>query len=84
MVLEQILNQILVRERFDKILEKRGLMQLVYDGKAKLTADQVSMIFRDCIETRMVALHRIYEPDWKKFKVNEQLTILSLYIYAKG
>lgn len=52
-------------------------MQLVYDGKAKLTADQVSMIFRDCIETRMVALHRIYEPDWKKFRVNEQLTILS-------
>ena len=68
-----------VRDRFDKLLGDLGLMQQIYYGKAKLTDEQVDIIFKDCVDERLVELHKIYGSDWDKLRINEQITILSLY-----
>ena len=45
-----------VRDRFDKVLGEPGLMDLVHKGKANLTDEQVSMVFKDCVEERLFKL----------------------------
>ena len=54
-------------------------MQLVYNGKANLTDEQVAIIFRDCIEERFYRLRNIYKSSWNNLRANEQITIISLY-----
>lgn len=73
-----------IKERFDKILGEPGLMHLVYYGKAELTDEQVDIIFRDCISARVEELRRIYKSDWDKLRVNERITIISLYFNNKN
>eukprot|EP00916_Digyalum_oweni_P022112 GHVL01036695.1.p1 GENE.GHVL01036695.1~~GHVL01036695.1.p1 ORF type:complete len:245 (+),score=25.90 GHVL01036695.1:183-917(+) len=73
-----------IKERFNKILGKPGLMHLVYYGKAELTDEQVAIIFRDCISTRVDELRRIYKSDWDKLRVNERISIISLYFNHKN
>lgn len=68
-----------ILDRFDQILGKPGLMQLVYDGKANLTDEQVAVIFRDCIEERFYRLRNVYKSSWNNLRVNEQIAIISLY-----
>lgn len=59
-------------------------MHLVYYGKVELTDEQVDIIFRDCISTRVEELRRIYKSDWDKLRVNERITIISLYFNNKN
>ena len=73
-----------IKERFDKILGEPGLMHLVYYGKAELTDEQVDIIFRDCISAKVEELRRIYKSDWDKLRVNERITIISLYFNNKN
>ncbi len=68
-----------ILDRFDRILGEPGLMQLIYSGKANLTDEQVAIIFRDCIEERFYRLRNIYKSSWNNLRVNEQITIISLY-----
>lgn len=68
-----------ILDRYDQILGEPGLMQLVYNGKANLTDEQVAIIFRDCIEERFYRLRNIYKSSWNNLRANEQITIISLY-----
>lgn len=68
------------RERLDQLLNEVDLMEKVYYGKAKLTDNQIEIIFKDDIRTRVSELHRIYgKENWNKLRVNERISILSLY-----
>jgi len=68
-----------VQNHFDAILGTPGLMQQVSLGKENLTDEQISLIFRDCIKTRLNELHTAYGDDWDKLRLNERITIISLY-----
>lgn len=68
-----------VLEKYDKLLGQPGLMQDIYEGKAKLTNEQISLIFRDCTQGRLNELRQIYGSDWDKLRANERICIHSLY-----
>lgn len=74
-----------VRDHFDKILiaksiGSKGLMDKVYKGKVNLNDQQIDIIFYDCLTTRLSELELIYsKKTWYKLRVNEQITIISLY-----
>lgn len=73
-----------VHNRYDALLGEDGLMNQVYYGKANLTDEQISIIFKDGIITRLDELHKIYNTDWRKLRVNERIGILSLYFNLPG
>jgi GH24 family phage-related lysozyme (muramidase) len=69
-----------VLEKLDKVIGKPGTMQKVYDGKDELTKEDISKIFKHCIEERVTDLRNIYGAEsWNKLKANERISILSLY-----
>lgn len=76
------INSEKVREAFDEVIGKPGIMQKVYDGEAQLTQEDISKIFKHCIEERVKRLSGETEygaENWNKLKANERISILSLY-----
>ncbi len=68
-----------VRNKFDNLLEKPGLMDQVYYGKTNLTDEQVDVIFKDSVNERIGELRNTYGDAWDKFRLNERIGILSLH-----
>ncbi len=68
-----------VRDKLDKVLGQKGLMDKVYYGKANLTDEQIEIIFKYDIYERLIELRRIYGEAWYKLRVNERIAILSLH-----
>lgn len=67
------------RKQYDDALGEPGLMQRVYYGKAKLTDEQVGIIFKDRLNRQLKTLKAIYGSSWDKLRANERMCIHSLY-----
>jgi len=50
-----------------------------YNGKLKLTEEQVDRLLYKSLSTRCQQVEEIYENIWSKLRANERITILSLY-----
>ncbi len=64
---------------YDQLFKEPGLMKKVYYGEKNLTDEQVTLAYKDSIQTRYQEVCNIYGPDWKRLRANEKMTILSLY-----
>ncbi len=50
-----------------------------YDGKLKLTQEQVDQLLDHSINIRVEKLEKIYEEAWPKLRANEKIAIISTY-----